>query len=189
MSTENHMKLSKRFGLNLRPFKKVTPKQQKIMQKVQKQQALKKKSSFGVQLEIKKSVAFLYGGLRAKYLTTLFQKSFQRKGSVSQNMISFLEKRLDTVLVKNHFVGSFAHARQLISHQKVKVNGVLIQVPSFQLYPGDVISLDDEAQDQVRQTMRDFLNRQEEQSGLKNFSAKKRTRFYQHRGLVQDHLL
>ena len=70
MSTENHMKLSKRFGLNLRPFKKVTPKQQKIMQKVQKQQALKKKSNFGVQLEIKKSVAFLYGGLRAKYLTT-----------------------------------------------------------------------------------------------------------------------
>ena len=90
MSTENHMKLSKRFGLNLRPFKKVTPKQQKIMQKVQKQQALKKKSNFGVQLEIKKSVAFLYGGLRAKYLTTLFQKSLQRKGSVSQNMISFL---------------------------------------------------------------------------------------------------
>ena len=78
MSTENHMKLSKRFGLNLRPFKKVTPKQQKIMQKVQKQQALKKKSNFGVQLEIKKSVAFLYGGLRAKYLTTLFQKSFQK---------------------------------------------------------------------------------------------------------------
>ena len=177
MSTENHMKLSKRFGLNLRPFKKVTPKQQKIMQKVQKQQALKKKSNFGVQLEIKKSVAFLYGGLRAKYLTTLFQKSFQRKGSVSQNMISFLEKRLDTVLVENHFVGSFAHARQLISHQKVKVNGVLIQVPSFQLYPGDVISLDDEAQDQVRQTMRDFLNRQEEQSGLKNFSAKKEQDF------------
>ena len=93
----------------------MTPKQQKIMQKVQKQQALKKKSNFGVQLEIKKSVAFLYGGLRAKYLTTLFQKSFQRKGSVSQNMISFLEKRLDTVLVKNHFVGSFAHARQLRS--------------------------------------------------------------------------
>ncbi|CAL6438614.1 unnamed protein product [Bathycoccus prasinos] len=73
-------------------------------------------------------------------------------------MISFLEKRLDTVL-------------------KVKVNGVLIQVPSFQLYPGDVISLDDEAQDQVRQTMRDFLNRQEEQSGLKNFSAKKERDF------------
>ena len=69
-------------------------------------------------------------------------------------------------------MGSFAHARQLISHQKVKVNGVLIQVPSFQLYPGDVISLDDEAQDQVRQTMRDFLNRQEEQGGLKNFSPK-----------------
>ncbi|CAL6446770.1 unnamed protein product [Bathycoccus prasinos] len=68
-------------------------------------------------------------------------------------MVSFLEKRLDTVL-------------------KVKVNGVIIQVPSFQLYPGDVISLDDGAQDQVRQTMRDFLNRQEEQSGLKNFSAK-----------------
>ena len=171
MSTENHMKLSKRFGLNLRPFKKVTPKQQKIMQKVQKQQALKKKSNFGVQLEIKKSVAFLYGGLRPNSNIS-FSKEFSIFFMVSQNMVSFLEKRLDTVLVKNLFVGSFAHARQLISHQKVKVNGVLIQVPSFQLYPGDVISLDDEAQDQVRQTMRDFLNRQEEQSGLKNFSAK-----------------
>ena len=78
----------------------MTSKQQKIMQKVQKQQAFqkKKKSNFGYQLRLKKVYAFLYGGLRAKYLTTLFKKSFQRKGSVSQNMVSFLEKRLDTVL-------------------------------------------------------------------------------------------
>src|SRR6056300_517807 len=137
MSTEKQMKISKRFGLNLRPFKKVTPKQQKSLQKVQKKQVFTKKSNFAGQLEIKQSVAFLYGGLRAQYLTTLFQKSYQRKGSVSQNMISFLEKRLDTVLVKNHFVESFAHARQLISHQKVKVNGVTHKVPSFQLEPGD----------------------------------------------------
>jgi ribosomal protein S4 len=84
-------------------------------------------------------------------------------------MISFLEKRLDTVLVKNHFVESFAHARQLISHQKVKVNGVTHKVPSFQLEPGDVVSLETGAHHRVRQTMRDFLNRQEEQGGLKQY--------------------
>jgi small subunit ribosomal protein S4 len=169
MSTEKQMKISKRFGFNLRPFKKVTPKQQKSLQKVQKKQVFTKKSNFAGQLEIKQSVAFLYGGLRAHYLTTLFQKSSQRKGSVSQNMISFLEKRLDTVLVKNHFVESFAHARQLISHQKVKVNGVTHKVPSFQLEPGDVVSLETEAHHRARQTMRDFLNRQEEQGGLKQY--------------------
>ena len=169
MSTEKQMKISKRFGFNLRPFKKVTPKQQKSLQKVQKKQVFAKKSNFAGQLEIKQSVAFLYGGLRAQYLTTLFQKSYQRKGSVSQNMISFLEKRLDTVLVKNHFVESFAHARQLISHQKVKVNGVTHKVPSFQLEPGDVVSLETEAHHRARQTMRDFLNRQEEQGGLKQY--------------------
>jgi len=169
MSTEKHMKVSKRFGSNLRPFKKVTPKQQKSLQKVQKKQVFTKKSNFAGQLEIKQSVAFLYGGLRAQYLTTLFQKSYQRKGSVSQNMISFLEKRLDTVLVKNHFVESFAHARQLISHQKVKVNGVTHKVPSFQLEPGDVVSLETGAHDRVRQTMRDFLHRQEEQGCLKQY--------------------
>ena len=169
MSTEKQMKISKRFGFNLRPFKKVTPKQQKSLQKVQKKQVFTKKSNFAGQLEIKQSVAFLYGGLRAQYLTTLFQKSYQRKGSVSQNMISFLEKRLDTVLVKNHFVESFAHARQLISHQKVKVNGVTHKVPSFQLEPGDVVSLETEAHHRARQTMRDFLNRQEEQGGLKQY--------------------
>jgi len=169
MSTEKQMKISKRFGFNLRPFKKVTPKQQKSLQKVQKKQVFAKKSNFAGQLEIKQSVAFLYGGLRAQYLTTLFQKSYQRKGSVSQNMISFLEKRLDTVLVKNHFVESFAHARQLISHQKVKVNGVTHKVPSFQLEPGDVVSLETGAHHCVRQTMRDFLNRQEEQGGLKQY--------------------
>lgn len=58
MSTENHMKLSKRFGLNLRPFKKVTPKQQKIMQKVQKQQALKKNQILGFNSRLKKVLLF-----------------------------------------------------------------------------------------------------------------------------------
>ena len=172
MGSEKQMKVSKRFGFNLRPFKKVTLRQQKSMQKVQKNQTSKKKSNFSMQLDTKKSVSILYGGLKAKYLSTLFQKSFQRKGSVGQNMISFLERRLDTVLVKNHFAESFAHARQLISHQKIKVNGVSMQVPSFQLYPGDLVSVDKEAQNQMRQGMRDFLNRQEEQGGLKKIHTK-----------------
>ena len=170
MSTQHHIKQSKRFGVNLHSFKKVTLKQQKNMQKTQ---LMKKKSNFAVQLDIRKGVAFLYGSLRAKYLTTLFQRSFQRKGNVSQNMVGFLEKRLDTLLVKNHFAPSFANARQLISHNKVRVNGVAVQVPSFQLQPGDVVTLKKADQGQLRQSVHAFLDQQEGQGALQKLHARK----------------
>ena len=134
MGSEKQMKVSKRFGFNLRPFQKVTLRQIKKCAKSTKIKHLKRNQIFRCNLILKRVCLFYMVGSKRNICQLFFSEVSREKGS-GPNMISFLERRLDTVLVKNHFAESFAHARQLISHQKIKVNGVYASAV-FSIIPG-----------------------------------------------------
>ena len=154
------VKQSKRFGIILPVFKKLTYRQQTQIETIRKTNNLKKRSNFGRLLDTRKSLSLLYGGLRNSYLINLFRASVQGGNHVGETILKTLESRLDTVLVKNHIARSFAYARQLISHKGVRVNGNILATPSHQLQPGDIINLHPSTHKKVRQNLHSFLDYQ-----------------------------
>ena len=97
-------------------------------------------------LQTKQRLNFFYGGLREKYLRSVYEQSLQKSKSSHVNLnsknffIEMLEKRLDSVLLRSHFVLSIRNANQLISHGHVFVNGKVVKKKSFLLKQGDIIT-------------------------------------------------
>ena len=156
------MKQLKQLGLPSPIFKKVTNKQQDQADKINKTQDLRKRSSYGAQLGIRKSLSFLYGGLRASYLFNLFRINLQGKRYAGESMLKSLELRLDTLLVNTRIAQSFACARQLINHRGIFVNGRSLTKPSYQLQPGDIITLCPSVQHKTRRNLHSFLDQHED---------------------------
>ena len=82
----------------------------------------------------------------------LFRSAAGRPGSTGENLLRYLEGRLDNVVYRMGFASTRAEARQLVSHKGITVNGELVNVPSYQCKAGDVISVRDKAQKQMRIT-------------------------------------
>lgn len=101
-------------------------------------------SQFGGQLREKQKVKRIYGVMEAqfrKYITL----AFKSKGNTGESLISLLERRLDNVIYRLGFAPTRSSARQIVSHKHVLVNGKKINIPSYQVIPGDTISLDAKA--------------------------------------------
>lgn len=96
---------------------------------------------FKLNLNSKQKLNYLYGCLARKYLKSLIDRKTINKKYATYFLLKILEKRLDSVLYRSHFVKSFRDARQLISHGHVFVNGVSIKTQSLSLVEGDVISI------------------------------------------------
>ena len=97
---------------------------------------------------MKKQFSLFYGGLLSKYMKAQVysavrkRKELNRKSWIlSKIFISFFEKRLDTILYRSYFAYSMRHAKQLISHNHVKINGKIINTSSYQVKNGDLIDL------------------------------------------------
>ena len=99
-----------------------------------------KLQGYGLQLREKQKVKRLYGMLEGQFALT-FDRSAQEKGVVGETLLSKLERRLDNVAYRLGFGGSRAQARQLVRHGHVRVNDRKLNVPSFQVKAGDVVSL------------------------------------------------
>lgn len=99
-----------------------------------------KVSDFGIQLREKQKLKRIYG-LAEKPMRNLFFKALGRKGVTGDNMLSFLERRLDNVVYRIGFAGSRKEARQLVKHYHFVVNGKRANVPSMFLRAGDVVEL------------------------------------------------
>lgn len=91
------------------------------------------------QIQERKKFSIFYGNLSYSSLKKIFDKA--KKGSRSQNILLLVEKRLDVALYRLSFASTLYSARQLIHHKKVFVNGNQVSFPSYQLEPGDIISL------------------------------------------------
>lgn len=101
-------------------------------------------SEFGLQMQEKQKAKLTYG-LTEKQFKNLVQKVQKKKGDTQELIISLLETRLDNVVYRLGFAKTRFMARQLVSHGHVLVNGKRVNVPSYKVSEGDVISLSTKA--------------------------------------------
>ena len=106
-------------------------------------------SDYGVQLREKQKVRRIYGVLEKQFRKT-FDEAARRKGNTGENLLRLLECRLDNVVYRMGFGATRAEARQLVSHKAIAVDGNTVNVPSFQVQPGNVISVREKSKNQLR---------------------------------------
>ncbi len=99
-----------------------------------------KQSEYAIQLMEKQKAKYTYGLLEKQFLNT-FKKASVKKGIKGENLLILLEARLDNTVYRLGFAKSRAGARQLVSHRHITVNGNLVNIPSYQLRPGDVVAV------------------------------------------------
>ena len=106
-------------------------------------------SDFGLQLREKQKVKRMYGVLERQF-RRYFAEADRRKGSTGANLLTILESRLDNVVYRMGFGSTRAEARQLVSHKALTVNGVVVNIPSYQVKAGDVIAIREKSKKQLR---------------------------------------
>jgi small subunit ribosomal protein S4 len=99
-----------------------------------------KVTEYGIQLAEKQKAKYIYGVLERQF-RNLFDKSHRKTGKTGDNLLKFLEARLDNVVFRFGIARTRSGARQLVSHKHITVNGYVVNVPSYSLKPGDVVSV------------------------------------------------
>jgi len=100
----------------------------------------KKTSEYGIQLREKQKAKYTYGILERQFRNT-FEKASRAKGVTGAVLLQLLESRLDNTVYRLGVAPTRASARQLVSHRHITVNGNVVNVPSYQLKPGDIIGV------------------------------------------------
>lgn len=98
------------------------------------------KSQYGAQLREKQKVKRIYG-LMEKQFRSYVEKALLTRGNTGDKLLALLEKRLDNVIYRLQFAPTRPGARQLVSHRHVLVNGAKVNIPSYQVRKGDVITI------------------------------------------------
>lgn len=101
----------------------------------------RKKSDYGLTLEEKQKLKAVYGMLSEKQLLRYYQKAVNAKGTTADNLARYLESRLDVIVYRLKFAPTMFAAHQLVSHGHVQVNGKKVDIRSFQVQPGMVVSI------------------------------------------------
>lgn len=106
-------------------------------------------SGFGIQLREKQKMRRTYGVLERQF-RKVYVEAERRKGQTGENLLQLLEGRLDNVAYRMGFGASRAEARQLVRHNGVLVNGRRVNIPSYNVRPGDVVQVSDTARAHLR---------------------------------------
>jgi small subunit ribosomal protein S4 len=106
-------------------------------------------SDYGNQLREKQKVKRMYGVLERQF-RRYFAEADRRKGNTGETLLQLLESRLDNVVYRLGFASTRAEARQLVSHKAIVVNAGVVNIPSYQVKVGDVVSVREKAKKQVR---------------------------------------
>lgn len=104
-----------------------------------------KKSEYAVQLMEKQKVKYTYGVLERQF-ENLFHKASSKEGITGENLLKFLEARLDNAVYRLGIAPTRSAARQLVSHKHITVNGELVNIPSYSLRAGDVVAVRERSQ-------------------------------------------
>jgi small subunit ribosomal protein S4 len=99
-----------------------------------------RKSEYAIQLDEKQKAKYTYG-LLEKQFRNLYEKATRQEGVTGEVFLQLLESRLDNVVFRMGFARTRRQARQLTSHRHVVVNGQVVNIPSYQVKPGDVVSI------------------------------------------------
>ena len=108
-----------------------------------------KLSDYGTQLEAKQKMKFYYGNINERQFRNVYRKAIQKKGNTTENLVGFLERRLDTVVYRAKFATTVFSARQLINHGHIKVNAKKVNIPSYLVKAEDTIEIKDKSKDIV----------------------------------------
>ena len=106
-------------------------------------------SDYGTQLEAKQKMKFYYGNINERQFRNVYRKAIQKKGNTTENLVGFLESRLDTVVYRAKFATTVFSARQLINHGHIKVNGKKVNIPSYLVKAEDTIEIKDKSKNIV----------------------------------------
>ena len=109
----------------------------------------RKASEYSLQLKEKQKTKFVYGVLE-KQFRKYFDMASNKKGVTGENLLQILESRLDNVVFRLGFASTRPQARQLVTHGLFEVNGKKVDIPSYLVKPGDVIS--------VRESKKDYAS-------------------------------
>ncbi len=104
-----------------------------------------KPTDYGVQLMAKQKLKGYYANIGEKKFRRYYEEAARLKGDTGENLIGLLESRLDAICYRAKFVPTVFSARQLVSHGHVLVNGKRVTIISYQVKPGDVITLKDKS--------------------------------------------
>jgi small subunit ribosomal protein S4 len=106
---------------------------------------------YALQLREKQKAKYTYGVLEKQFRKT-FEEAARRKGVTGENLIKLLEARLDNIIFRMGIAPSRPAARQLVSHKHIEVNGEVMNIPSYQMKAGDVITLKEKSKGNVAVT-------------------------------------
>ena len=120
----------------------------------------RKLSEYGIQLEEKQKVRFMYG-LTEKQFAHTFERASKMKGIAGENFLKLLESRLDNVVYRMGLANTRRGARQLVNHGHILVNGECVDIPSYTVKPGDVISVKEKSLNHpsMKQALENTINR------------------------------
>jgi small subunit ribosomal protein S4 len=99
-----------------------------------------RKSEYAIQLEEKQKAKYTYGLLERQF-RNLYEKASSKEGVTGENLLRYLESRLDNTVFRMGFARTRRQARQLVSHKHIVVNGQVVNIPSFEVKAGDVITV------------------------------------------------
>jgi small subunit ribosomal protein S4 len=134
-------KIDRRMGENIwgRPKSPVNQRQYGPGQHGQRRK--NKVSDFGLQLRAKQKLKGYYGNLTEKQFLSTYKEADRRKGNTSENLVGLLESRLDAIVYRAKFVPTPFAARQFVNHGHVLVNGKRVNIASYRVSVGDVVSI------------------------------------------------
>ncbi len=133
-------KIARRFGEAIFGFDRAFEKRKYGPGQHGQSKKRKTKSEYSIQLMEKQKAKHTYGLLERQF-SKFFDRASRTKGSTGENLLQMLEARLDNVVYRLGFSPSRRGARQLVSHKHISVNGSVVNIPSYQLKNGDVISI------------------------------------------------
>jgi small subunit ribosomal protein S4 len=124
-----------------------------------------KPSVYGTQLKCKQEIRYYYN-LREKQFRLTYERAVRLTGSSSLNLLRLLESRLDNLVYRMGFGGTRAHARQLVNHRKIFVNGNMVSIASYQVALGDEITIKESERNNphVKESLEDAKKRSEDNS-------------------------
>ena len=106
-------------------------------------------SNYGVQLREKQKIKAMYGVLERQF-RNYFHKAEKMNGETGTNLLQLLECRMDNIVYRMGFGSTRAESRQMVSHKAFKVNGNVVNIPSYQIQPGDEIQVRDKKKGHLR---------------------------------------
>ncbi len=145
-------KLSRREGTDLFLKSGIRPFESKCRSESQPGQHGAKRgrlSDYGLQLREKQKLRRMYGILERQF-RRYYQEAARRRGATGENLLQLLECRLDNIVYRMGFAATRAEARQLVGHKAIEVNGESVNIPSYQVQAGDVISVREKSRKQLR---------------------------------------